>query len=129
MTHCAHRLRVRAGHLTATGPVTPTCSHDRWGRAEAARTALGEALDWRRRTRVRFPPPPPRGAGEKPATLVGEKAGGHCRQQWPPALRLSGSVQSSSRWSEGLLWTAQLLTASALGRLPLPGPCLGARVP
>jgi hypothetical protein len=65
MTHCAHRLRVRAGHLTATGPVTPACSHDRWGRAEAARTALGEALVMRRRTRVRFPPPPPRGSPRK----------------------------------------------------------------
>src|SRR3954454_2559624 len=59
MTHCTHRSRVRAGHLTATGPVTPTCSWDRWGRAETERTALGEALVLRRRTRVRFPPPPP----------------------------------------------------------------------
>src|SRR3954471_13144897 len=75
MTHCAHRLRVRAGHLTATGPVTPTCSHDRWGRAEAARTALGEALVMRRRTRVRFPPPPRRGAGEKPAPELAKRPG------------------------------------------------------
>src|SRR5215203_4052000 len=59
MTHCARRSRTRAGHQTATGPVTPTCLHDRWGRAEATRTALGEALVVRRRTRVRFPPPPP----------------------------------------------------------------------
>src|SRR5215218_8026823 len=64
MTHRTHRLRVRAGHLTATGPVTPTRSHERWGRAEAARTALGEALVIHRRTRVRFPPPPHWGAGE-----------------------------------------------------------------
>src|SRR3954463_11857119 len=59
MTHCTLRSRERAGHQTVTGPVTPTCLHDRWGRAEATRTALGEALVMRRRTRVRFPPPPP----------------------------------------------------------------------
>src|ERR671932_1423419 len=59
MTHRARRSRARQGHLTATGPVTPTCSWDRWGRAETERTALGEALVMRRRTRVRFPPPPP----------------------------------------------------------------------
>src|SRR3954464_12175765 len=59
MTHCTYRSRVRVGHQTATGPVTPTCSRDRWGRAETERTALGEALVVRRRTRVRFPPPPP----------------------------------------------------------------------
>src|SRR5215213_3937017 len=59
MTHCAYRSRVGVGHPTATGPVTSTCLHDRWGRAEATQTALGEALVLRRRTRVRFPPPPP----------------------------------------------------------------------
>src|SRR3954452_11331432 len=59
MTHRACRSRARTGHLTATGPVTPTRSRDRWGRAETQRTALGEALVIRRRTRVRFPPPPP----------------------------------------------------------------------
>src|SRR3954469_21455860 len=59
MTHCARRSRARVGHQTVTGPVTPTCLHDRWGRVEATRTALGEALVMRRRTRVRFPPPPP----------------------------------------------------------------------
>src|SRR4051794_23850504 len=64
MTHRARRSRARSGHRTATGPVTPTRSHDRWGRAEATRTALGEALVLRRRTRVRFPPPPPRGPPE-----------------------------------------------------------------
>src|SRR3954471_722755 len=59
MTHRACRSRARTGHLTATGPVPPTRSRDRWGRAETQRTALGEALVIRRRTRVRFPPPPP----------------------------------------------------------------------
>src|SRR4051812_21215572 len=68
MTHCTYRSRVRVGHQTATGPVTPTCSWDRWGRAETERTALGEALVMRRRTRVRFPPPPPRGLGEMPGS-------------------------------------------------------------
>jgi hypothetical protein len=61
MTHCACRSRARAGHQTVTGPVTSTCLHDRRGRAEATQTALGEALVMHRRTRVRFPPPPPRG--------------------------------------------------------------------
>src|SRR3954447_6717610 len=59
MTHRACRSRARTGQLTATGPVTSTCLHDRWGRVEATQTALGEALAIRRRTRVRFPPPPP----------------------------------------------------------------------
>src|SRR5436305_14447307 len=59
MTHRARRSRARTGHRTATGPVTPTRPRDRWGRAEAKWTALGEALVLRRRTRVRFPPPPP----------------------------------------------------------------------
>ena len=68
MTHRARRSRARTGHRTATGPVTPACPCDRWGRAETQRTALGEALDWRRRTRVRFPPPPPRGLGEMPGS-------------------------------------------------------------
>src|SRR3954452_17354568 len=68
MTHCAYRSRVRAGQPTATGPATPTRSHERWGRVEATRTALGEALIVLRRTRVRFPPPPPRGLGEMPGS-------------------------------------------------------------
>src|SRR3954464_674828 len=66
MTHRACRSRARTGHLTATGPVPPTRSRDRWGRAETQRTALGEALVIRRRTRVRFPPPPPWGFPRKP---------------------------------------------------------------
>src|SRR4051812_45046181 len=68
MTHCAYRSRARVGHPTATGPATPTRSHERWGRVEATRTALGEALVMRRRTRVRFPPPPPQGLGEMPGS-------------------------------------------------------------
>jgi len=73
----------------------------------------------RRRTRVRFPPPPPTpGVLAKSRHLVGEKAWGRCGQQWPPALPRSGSVQSSSRWSEGLLWTAQLLHGVRSGSTP-----------
>src|SRR4051794_22076079 len=68
MTHCACRSRARAGHPTVTWPVTSTCLRDRWGRVEARQTALGEALVMRRRTRVRFPPPPPRGLGEMPGS-------------------------------------------------------------
>jgi hypothetical protein len=74
MTHCAHRSRVRAGHQTVTGPVTSTCLHDRRGRVEATQSALGEALVMRRRTRVRFPPPPPRVLA-KCRDPVGEKPG------------------------------------------------------
>src|SRR4051812_28734410 len=73
MTHCTYRSRVRVGHQTATGPVTPTCSWDRWGRAETERTALGEALVMRRRTRVRFPPPPPPGSWRDARPTVGEE--------------------------------------------------------
>src|SRR3954469_2869887 len=69
MTHCAYRSRVRVGHPSATGPVTSTCLHDRWGRAEATQTALGEALVIHRRTRVRFPPPPPTHPGVLPENL------------------------------------------------------------
>src|SRR5881227_4483934 len=73
MTHCTCRSRVRAGHQTVTGPVTPTRSRDRWGRAETQRTALGEALVIRRRTRVRFPPPPPtKGCWRNASPQVGE---------------------------------------------------------
>src|SRR5829696_7891870 len=82
MAHRADRSRIRTGHPTATGPVTPTCSWDRWGRAETERTALGEALVMRRRTRVRFPPPPPRDAGEEPASWLA-RSRGHREQRWP----------------------------------------------
>src|SRR4051794_7135454 len=79
MTHCAYRSRARVGHHTATGPATPTRSHERWGRVEATRTALGEALVMRRRTRVRFPPPPHNtptpGSWRHARPLVGEKPG------------------------------------------------------
>jgi hypothetical protein len=87
MTHCACRSRARAGHQTVTGPVTSTCLHDRRGRAEATQTALGEALVMHRRTRVRFPPPPPRGAGEKPAPSW-RKGRGHRGQRWPRPCRV-----------------------------------------
>jgi hypothetical protein len=85
MTHCTCRSRARAGHQTVTGPVTPTCLHDRWGRVEATRTALGEALVMRRRTRVRFPPPPPGGPGEMPGPLLA-KSRRPPRMRWPPAF-------------------------------------------
>src|SRR4051794_36255456 len=93
MTHCTYRSRVRVGHQTATGPVTPTCSWDRWGRAETERTALGEALVMRRRTRVRFPPPPPPpDAGEESAPQLA-RSRGHRGQRWPRLL------VSPSGWS------------------------------
>src|SRR3954447_23401397 len=76
MTHRACRSRARTGHLTATGPVTPTRSRDRWGRAETQRTALGEALVIRRRTRVRFPPPPPWFFPKVRMAPVGERRSG-----------------------------------------------------
>ncbi len=37
MTHRACRSRARAGHQTATGPVTPTRLRDRWGRERQSR--------------------------------------------------------------------------------------------
>ena len=40
------------------GPVVATCVDDREGRVGTPRTAPGEDLLKRRRTRVRFPPPP-----------------------------------------------------------------------
>src|SRR3954452_21859885 len=87
MTHRARRSRARQGHRTATGPVTPTCSWDRWGRAETERTALGEALVMRRRTRVRFPPPPPPQGSWRNAGIQLVKSRGHREQRWP-RLRL-----------------------------------------
>jgi hypothetical protein len=59
VTYRPRRSRAWTGQLTATGPVTPACVQDRWGRVAARHTAPGEALLRRRRTRVRFPPPPP----------------------------------------------------------------------
>jgi hypothetical protein len=53
------------------GPVTPTRSRDRRGRVEAQRAALGEALTRRRRTRVRFPAPPPNRVSSHPVHLKG----------------------------------------------------------
>ena len=95
MTHCTHRSRVRVGHQTATGPVTPTCSWDRWGRAETERTALGEALVLRRRTRVRFPPPP-----HPSSTRVGpgQPTGPHVRpaRRWDQPR--ASSLASVARW-------------------------------
>src|SRR6476660_8123055 len=87
MTHCTRRSRERAGHQTVTGPVTPTCLHDRWGRVEATQTALGEALVMRRRTRVRFPPPPPTPGSWRNAGIQLAKSRGHREQRWP-RLRL-----------------------------------------
>src|SRR6185437_8484147 len=74
--HLGDRSRITEGHLTATGPVTPACSEDRWGRVETSRAAPGEALSNRRRTRVRFPPPP-RTAWRPPAR--GERGPGAFR--------------------------------------------------
>src|SRR3954454_11579563 len=85
MTHRACRSRARAGHLTATGPVTPTRLRDRWGRAEAKWTALGEALVLRRRTRVRFPPPPPWGSPRNLDSF--------------PRIRRSERTSSSAVWA------------------------------
>src|SRR3954452_12513719 len=96
MTHRACRSRARTGHLTATGPVTPTRSRDRWGRAEAQRTALGEALVLRRRTRVRFPPPPPLGLGEMPGPLLA-KSQGHRGQRCPRLSLSTGHAVATPR--------------------------------
>src|SRR5690349_21453333 len=87
MTHRARRSRARSGHRTATGPVTPTRSHERWGRVETERTALGEALVVRRRTRVRFPPPPLRGSWRN-AGIQLAKSRGHREQRWPRLRRV-----------------------------------------
>src|SRR4051794_38054657 len=92
MTHRACRSRARTGHLTATGPVTPTRSRDRWGRAETQRTALGEALVIRRRTRVRFPPPPPRGLGEMPGPLLAKKG------RWLPRTAVATGLRRIWVW-------------------------------
>src|SRR3954465_4127395 len=94
MTHCARRSRARVGHPTVTGPVTPTCPQDRWGRAEAVRTALGEALVMRRRTRVRFPPPPPRGLRR----LCGDPS----QNDEPPRTVRSGAVRRLAWCQAGL---------------------------
>src|SRR5437660_164587 len=54
-------LRGRGGgrdNSQRLGLSLTTCVHDRRGRVEATHTAPGEALVKRRRTRVRFPPPP-----------------------------------------------------------------------
>src|SRR3954454_13638870 len=107
MTHCTYRSRVRAGHQTVTGPVTPTCSWDRWGRAETQRTALGEALIVLRRTRVRFPPPPPRGVGEMPA---------HC---WRKAGATADSGGPGFSLSTGTLWPPRRVPGGA-DTPPLP---------
>src|SRR3954471_18104483 len=87
MTHRARRSRVRAGHRTATGPVTATRPCDRWGRAEAKRTALGEALGVRRRTRVRFPPPPLKGSPRKAGFVSPNPVLGENPPPDPPCVR------------------------------------------
>src|SRR3954452_7866088 len=89
MTHRACRSRARTGQLTATGPVTSTCLHDRWGRVEATQTALGEALAIRRRTRVRFPPPPPTKGSWRNARTP-------CWRKGPVAAADSGGHRPSS---------------------------------
>src|SRR3954463_14879035 len=88
MTHRACRSRARTGQITATGPVTSTCLHDRWGRVEATQTALGEALAIRRRTRVRFPPPPPLRCRGTPFTGVSRH-----RSRWGLWLVVPGRVE------------------------------------
>jgi hypothetical protein len=103
MTHCVRRSRAYVGHQTVTGPVTPTCLQDRWGRVEAVRTALGEALVMRRRTRVRFPPPPPLGvlATSRPpswrkagATADSGGPGFVLSWPWPPHRRAAAAELS-----------------------------------
>src|SRR3954462_5042486 len=96
MTHCARRSRARAGHRTVTGPVTSTCLHDRWGRVEATQTALGEALVMRRRTRVRFPPPPPRWSWRNAGTRLGETAGAAADSGGPVLSSLRPAVLQPS---------------------------------
>src|SRR5688500_15344204 len=120
MTHCACRSRVRVGHQTATGPATPTRSHERWGRVEAPRTALGEALVMHRRTRVRFPPPPP------PTTTpvvtrapVGSPTGALVRHDARPLSRPDQSVLADGR---------DATRFSGWSRRPLPPLLPGARV-
>src|SRR3954469_20441798 len=103
MTHCARRSRARVGHQTVTGPVTPTCLHDRWGRVEATQTALGEALVMRRRTRVRFPPPPLIGwrtclLTVSPVLHMSLRAG--VIQHGGLALPRARSPAEASRWQE-----------------------------
>src|SRR3954463_7857649 len=54
-------LRGRGGgrdNSQRLGLSLTTCVHDRRGRVETPHTAPGEVLLKRRRTRVRFPPPP-----------------------------------------------------------------------
>src|SRR4029453_6233680 len=99
MPPCTCRSRARAGHRTATGPVTPTCLHDRRGRVEATQTPLGEALGMRRRTRVRFPPlpPPTPGGWRKAGPVVGEKAGATA-DSGGPGLAAFASRPLCRRW-------------------------------
>src|SRR6476659_2730774 len=107
MTHCVRRSRAFAGHRTVTGPVTPTCLHDRWGRVEAVQTALGEALVMRRRTRVRFPPPPPpllctrAPVGSPPGALVrsGPDDGGESGSPHRPDVAGSRSARDASAFA------------------------------
>src|SRR5829696_8681205 len=107
MTHCACRSRARTGHLTATGPATSTCLHDRWGRVEATQTALGEALVMRRRTRVRFPPPPLHPwVLAKAGPLVGEK---------PGATANSGGPRRFPAASQGRAHGLPLMSAPLVG--------------
>src|SRR3954447_18278292 len=111
MTHRACRSRARTGHLTATGPVTPTRSRDRWGRAETQRTALGEALVIRRRTRVRFPPPPP--------WVLSESLGSFFRNQaWEEPAAQPRGARAADR-PRRASWVC--LTVGPLG----DGPCRG----
>src|SRR3954451_20794937 len=113
MTHRACRSRARAGHLTATGPVTPSCPQDRWGRAEARWTALGEALVMRRRTRVRFPPPPPQG--------LRRFRGDSSQNDEPPRTSRSGAVRRLMQVSGGLGDRLQVAAAEAAQVLGVDG--------
>lgn len=73
------------GHQTATGIVISACSRDREIRVEAQRTAHGEALLKRRRTRVRFPAAPPPDHGY----------GGRTKQWFSPRFCVQGTTSTS----------------------------------
>src|SRR3954447_24721061 len=78
-----------------------TCACEPWGREKPKRTAPGEALVSRHRTRVQFPPPPPLSWWPRHAVAVMAKRASRSRDALF-AYAVPPPLAASARWTTSL---------------------------